>query len=288
MAALLAALKDGPHTLLHLAGRGFAVSRLEALVKAGAVEAIGLTPTDILCAEGQLDSGCYHTARLGTEALARCMGLPLAALFPRFHTEMTRRLAEACLQALASFETRDDRRLDHPAARYFLDKALGLATPSEDKLAVTLGLCRPIVAVGAPAAAWMAPVAATLHTSLATPPYAGVACAIGAAVGNVAETVRVLIRPDPATGDYILHGLAGRQRCQSLEAAKAAGLEQARHQAKEKALAAGCPNCGLAESCKDIITDTGRPTENYVETHIQVTAYGPAVLPQEEEPPRCP
>jgi N-methylhydantoinase A/oxoprolinase/acetone carboxylase beta subunit len=60
-------------------------------------------------------------------------------------------------------------------------------------LACALTLRRPIVAIGAPVAAYMPQVAERLHTELVIPPHAEVANAVGAVAGGVIQRVPVLI-----------------------------------------------------------------------------------------------
>ena len=78
-------------------------------------------------------------------------------------------------------------------ARIFLDRSLH-GNPS-DELKCELTLRHPLVAVGAPAGAYMPKVAEILHTRLTLTPYAEVANAIGAIVGCVIHRRKILITP---------------------------------------------------------------------------------------------
>ncbi len=85
----------------------------------------------------------------------------------------------------------------------------GLATgPQQDAasdLGCTLTLRRPIVAVGAPVAAYMPRVAAVLHTELIIPPHAEVANAVGAVSGSIVQRVAAFISPLDEEGRVRLH-----------------------------------------------------------------------------------
>lgn len=72
-------------------------------------------------------------------------------------------------------------------------------------LACTLTLRRPIVAVGAPVAAYLPRVAAALHTELVIPPHAEVANAVGAVSGSVVQRVSAFVTPLNEEGRARLH-----------------------------------------------------------------------------------
>jgi hypothetical protein len=86
-----------------------------------------------------------------------------------------------------------------PTAALLLERALSqggdpTGGPGRRReLACTLALRRPVVAIGAPVHAYMPRMAEMLHTRLVIPPHAGVANAVGAAVGGVVQRQRVLI-----------------------------------------------------------------------------------------------
>jgi N-methylhydantoinase A/oxoprolinase/acetone carboxylase beta subunit len=58
-----------------------------------------------------------------------------------------------------------------------------------------LGLNRPLVAIGAPVAAYMPRVAEHLNTELIIPDHADVANAVGAVAGSVVQRLQAIIRP---------------------------------------------------------------------------------------------
>ncbi len=80
-----------------------------------------------------------------------------------------------------------------PGTRAFLRLAMDGADGGE--LGCALTLKRPLVAIGAPVAAYMPEAARRLNTELVIPPHAEVANAVGAVSGSVVVRQRVLINP---------------------------------------------------------------------------------------------
>jgi len=80
--------------------------------------------------------------------------------------------------------------------------------PSSD-LGCTLTLRRPLVAIGAPVAAYLPQAAAILHTELVIPPHSDVANAVGAVSGSIIQRVQVILNPLDGDGVVRVHGLPG-------------------------------------------------------------------------------
>jgi len=80
-----------------------------------------------------------------------------------------------------------------PTAAALLARGLNGSTGSG--LDCRLTLKKPIVAIGAPVAAYLPRSAQQLHTDLVIPDHAGVANAVGAVAGGVVQQTRVVIHP---------------------------------------------------------------------------------------------
>ena len=133
----------------------------------------------------------------------------------------------------------------------------------------------PIVAIGAPAHAWMPKVAARYGLRVIVPEHAEVANAIGAAVGHIEEEVEALVRKDQNEGHYVVYLGVERLEFLNLEEAKAACLAKAREQAIRRVEASGVSDYSLVEDVQDICVDTYLGgTSQYVETRICIVAAG--------------
>lgn len=97
----------------------------------------------------------------------------------------------------------------------------------------TLGLARPLVAIGAPVGAYYPEVARRLGASLSIPEHAAVCNAVGAVAGVVSQAVEILVN-QPTFKVFRVHDPAGSRDYPDPEPA----LDHARRASRELALAA--------------------------------------------------
>ena len=193
-------LSDGPHTLFYLAERMQTDPEqlgLSALVRAGVLQRCGLTPTDLLHIRGGMARWDTAAARAGGQILADHLGLSLEDCTEQAIAAVHTRLRECCIQAAASFAGAPLDLAD-PAVQLFLGGDCGAVHTQ-------IGLNRPVVALGAPARAWLPAVCRKLGTQAIIPAHAEVASAVGAAVGQVMATAEALVRPDRYHTGYLVH-----------------------------------------------------------------------------------
>jgi N-methylhydantoinase A/oxoprolinase/acetone carboxylase beta subunit len=100
-------------------------------------------------------------------------------------------------------------------------------------LQARLELARPLVAIGAPAAAYYPEVARRLGARLFVPAHAAVCNAVGAVAGVVSQTVEILVN-QPTFNVFRVHDPAGSHDYSE----PAPALEHARRVSRELALAA--------------------------------------------------
>jgi N-methylhydantoinase A/oxoprolinase/acetone carboxylase beta subunit len=157
---------------------------------------------------------------------------------------------------------RYDFRLDSfPAVReLFVDRALeqgvdgcqaGAAAGARELLGVTLKLNQPLVAIGAPAHTYFPDVARSLQTRLVVPDHAEVANAVGAVVGSIMQTVRVLITPQENGEVFRVHCEDGVHDFGDLEEAADFALQAARQRAGQLAQKAGAVSVIASAERKD-------------------------------------
>jgi N-methylhydantoinase A/oxoprolinase/acetone carboxylase beta subunit len=204
---LLQALAAGPcalRTLVEQSRYGLlVVRRVEALEARWLAARAAFTPTDALHVLGRFTRWDAEAAQLGAELLAAPLGLSSTEFCEQVVAGVSQRVAaELVSKALA------DEGLPHGAtgeegAAALLARALGTAPDSA--LGVSLTLRHPLVAIGAPAEAYLPRTASMLHTQTAIPPFSEVANAVGAAVGSVIQQLRVELRPLDSSGLYRLH-----------------------------------------------------------------------------------
>ncbi len=239
------ALSEGPLDVSTLARRvGLADARLlnlRSLVARGLIRRIGLTPTDILHARGEFQGFDVETATRASRVAARESRVDLDTFLARTHELVVRQLGEGMLRrAVTEFDHRA-AEADDRLGRFLLNRSL---SPNHrcDPLDVRLQVTDPIVALGAPARAWLPKVARRLHAECEVPELAAVASAVGAAASQVSEQVEFLLRPLYArsgiTG-YVVHGPTERRRFAAIAAARSYIAQAGPDLARSRALAAG-------------------------------------------------
>ena len=239
------ALSDGPLDVSTLARRvGLPDARLlnlRSLIARGLIRRIGLTPSDILHARGEFQRFDVDTAMRACRVAARESRVGLDTFLARTHELVVRQLGEGVLRrAVAEFDHRS-AEADDRLGRFLLDRSLS-PNHRRDPLDVRLEITDPVVALGAPAQAWLPKVARRLHAECEVPELAAVASAVGAADSRVIEQVEFLLRPLYArsgiTG-YVVHGPTERRRFATISAARNYIAQAGPHLARRRALAAG-------------------------------------------------
>ena len=205
---------------------------LDRLVSRGLVLISGFTPSDAMHVLGRQDQWNRQAARLGAEIFARRKsgsGRALAEtpemLADLVSARLTRQSAEAVLTALMA----DQGIAGIDAAKSTLiDRALS-RTPGFVRFSV--GLDRPLVALGASAPVHYPAIAAMLDVDSFVPVHAGVANAVGAVVGQVRETAIVFVT-EPDEGRYAVNGCGQshmiKDRDEAFERARSICVTEAR------------------------------------------------------------
>ena len=181
-------LKQGPvrvRRLLKLVG---AVSPLQLsadqLIREDVIARAGLTPTDLLHVTGEYGPWDSTVARQAAAAAAAQWNISPDVFIQRIGDTITRRITAEIVQFLsgARLQEKDFGYSRKDLAHYLFDENL---TPEDPFLGVNFELKVPLVGIGAPAKAFLRPVARALHTKIQFPRHFEVANAVGTVVGNV-------------------------------------------------------------------------------------------------------
>ncbi|MGB6354093.1 MAG: hypothetical protein WBF21_08960, partial [Steroidobacteraceae bacterium] len=137
----------------------------------------------------------------------------------------------------------------------------------------TLGLSRPLVAIGAPVGAYYPEVARRLGAPLSIPEHAAVCNAVGAVAGVVSQTVEVLVN-QPTFKVFRVHDPAGSKDYPDPEPA----LEHAQRASRDLALAAarraGAADPHVVTSVTEKLALVGPGTDYLAEAVARSTATG--------------
>lgn len=216
---ILAFLKDGAHSVHYIAeqiGRKIKYLRLDKLMKESLIEKISLTPTDLLHASGEYDQWEKRASETAIAIAARQLGIEVDDFIHKAKEQFINQLTFAIAKSIVIFEGSNSEKgiIDYDILRKGVFHEFG------ENLEMNLVLKKPIIGLGAPAAAWLPEVSRRLNAELILPENGEVANAIGAAAGNIRESVEVLIKYDPSILKYVVHGPWGKDRFVTIEEAK--------------------------------------------------------------------
>lgn len=217
---VLEVLRHYPHTLhyliTHLKIRNIH-SIIEHLVQANVLGRISMTPTDILHVTREYTPWNCNIAELGAKILSEYSFQTLEQFLVSFKKVMLENINRALLQASIYFDRREVCFSPDSDADYFINQ-LYFRSQSPN-LKVSYRLDKPIVAIGAPAHAWVSDAGNCLHTNVIIPENAEIANALGTAVSSQLENIDILIRRDSVSENFIVYSPINRTSHPSLEAA---------------------------------------------------------------------
>lgn len=154
---------------------------LDKLVRKGAVKLISVTPTDVLHAEGKYGAWNAAGAKAAISHMAEQMGTTMDVCIAMIRESITETLVKACMQSIANFEKEQFDFDDSKGASFLLES---FYRSNGSMLEMKFEINKPIVALGAPAEAWLGPVAERLNTEVMIPEHCEVANAFGAAIAE--------------------------------------------------------------------------------------------------------
>jgi hypothetical protein len=154
------------------------------LINQEIIERSSLTPTDLLHITGEFTPWDTSIANLIIQSVARNWDETPEAFIYRVKNEITRRIASEIIEFLSG------REISEPAyqiSKNQLDRWLFEESfqPSHPYLGCQINLKIPLVGIGAPAQAFLSPVAQVLKTSIIFPEHYAVANAVGTVVGSI-------------------------------------------------------------------------------------------------------
>jgi N-methylhydantoinase A/oxoprolinase/acetone carboxylase beta subunit len=150
-------------------------------------------------------------------------------------------------------------------------------------LGVALRLNQPLVAIGAPVGTYFPGVARSLQTDLVIPEHAEVANAVGAVVGSIMQTVRILITPQENGELFRAHCEDGVHDFGDLEKAAEFALQSARERAEELARKAGAMTVTTSAEREDH-NALAAGEELFVQSVVTATATGRPHLAHDRVP----
>lgn len=266
--------KGKPHSLSYLAravGEDPETIDMTKFVESGILARISVTPTDILHFKGKYNVWNSEISRAGIEILARRKEMPVTKFVDMVERAINTKMAMTCVQSAADFEGETFDFESNPEAMYLIERAFG--NKKSDVVKPVINLQKPMVAIGAPARAWVTEAGKLLNAEVNVPEDADVANAYGAAVGMITHNVEILI--SLTDEGYQLNGLGGRDIYGSKEEAVFYAIHEGRKQIEHTLMDSGCTRWVIEEEQEDIMIEI-RENEGkqYMGTKIFITGTG--------------
>ncbi len=280
-AAIIAALAEGPRPVAAIAATGLQINAIERLRNRGLVRVATFTPTDALellrPADQARPKGEHQAALLGAQALARqtrSNGALIAANADAFAQMVLDQLVREASDVVLDVALGADGFAGSELSRSALATA-GIAG-HRGLVSVDVSLAAPIVAIGAPAHAYLPLVGEQVAgtngvNGVVVPEHADVANAIGSVVGQV-RMVREATVSQPSKGQFRVH-LDDQVAYGSVERAKEAALVRLIELATADALAAGAIDPTISENWTEVRA-TVEGKDVFVDGRMVVVATG--------------
>ncbi len=276
------ALGSQPRHVSTLVRSGAGLEALHRLTDAGLATLAAFTPSDAMHVLNRQDDWCREAAECGARILAieernarasraADSGLQICERIYEHVVRDTGRLVLAAALAHDPGIEAHGRGWGALGDRLIEEVVAGKRFSS--LLQATLALARPLVAIGAPAAAYYPEVARRLGAELFIPTHAAVCNAVGAVAGVVSQSVEILVN-QPTFKVFRVHDPAGSHDYQD----PAPAIEHARRVSRELALAAarraGAADPHVETSVSEKLAHSGPGADYLAEAIVRSIATG--------------
>lgn len=271
---IIEALEDGPHSIFTISRRAelkVNFLNMNRLVNVGVLGLISLTPTDLLHAKGDLGIWDNAAASLAVSKLAARFNMGADEFCEFALNAVVDELGYTCMQSLINHAGEDFDIKTSPAATFYFQKQIH--PQGSDLFTCILKPKIPIIGIGAPIRAWLPKATEAIDAKLIVPDDQEVANAIGAAVGRVIETVKILITPDTNGDGFNIYSAWEMKWSKTLEEAGRYGRVFAVKKAEEAARENGAVNIEITLNYEDYKAKTASGDRDiYIESRIEAIA----------------
>ena len=238
-------LRAGPRRLPVLLKQVNVVSQVQVdgdlLARQDIIARAGLTPTDLLHVTGEYTPWDAEAASGVVEAVARMWNMPVETFIQTVRQRMTRMISAEIIHFLSGHAVPESLpgARNGSLAHWLFEESL---SPADPFLGCRVQLKVPLVGIGAPARAFLAPVADALGTEMIFPAHYQVANAVGTVVGNVLVQregeVIPLLSGSMRIG-YLARAGSEQRQFEALNEALTFARDYLQQQVRDEALAAG-------------------------------------------------
>ena len=280
------ALAREPRQVSAIVRNGSGLEALRRLADAGLATIAGFTPSDAMHVLGRQEGWSREAAECGARILAieerngRAASAAVSAIemCERTHEHVVRETERVLLAAALA----NDPGLEASAAGFGLlgerlMEAVCAGRRFSNLLGASLGLARPLVAIGAPVGAYYPEVALRLSSPLSIPTHASVCNAVGAVAGVVSQTIEILVN-QPTFKVFRVHDPAGSRDYPEPEPALEHAHRISRLLALDAARRAGAQDPHVDTEVMEKRAQVGPGTDYLAEALVRSTAVGRPVV----------
>lgn len=248
----------------------FNVRRLEEI---GLILRIGLTPTDILHADGSYIEYDEEASKLAVQMQSSILEMEPAQFCKEVRKAVIYKISMELIKKLVYEET--GKMPTCEVCQDTFDKTITHKAGLD--YSVNLKLHKKIIGIGAPVGAYLPAVAEKFDTHLLLPEHSEVGNAVGAITGSIMETVEVLIRPKPGVSAMenppcTLHSSTEKKDFDTLGEAVIYAENWVKITAKQLAVQAGADEVELLVEKDDKIGHLGKNWGEGIRLETKVTA----------------
>jgi N-methylhydantoinase A/oxoprolinase/acetone carboxylase beta subunit len=268
-------LQAGPRTIgsiIKTFKRNFYKLHIDNLINNGLIVKASITPTDLMHASDQFAQWNVNGAKKALEILSFYKNMTCEEFLSKTLNVLTNKLAAAVLESLLYY----DNSIKSDNYKEMKDLINMIIKQNEDEILTCHPRIKyPIVAVGAPVAAYFPRVANKLNALLIIPEYAEVANAIGAATGKVIYKIEALVKTT-IDNDIILHAPWERKVFCEFEEAIKYSIDKITNYAIGAAADLGIADYNIHIDQKDAFIESNceRDHRVHLETSIRATVVG--------------
>jgi N-methylhydantoinase A/oxoprolinase/acetone carboxylase beta subunit len=280
------ALGAQPGQVSSIVRTGAGLESLRRLADAGIATIAAFTPTDAMHVLGRQEGWSREAAEYGARILAveernaraAAAAVSAAEMCKRTHEHVVRETVRVLLAAALA----NDPGIEASPAGWGvlgdrLSEAICAGRQLSKLLHAGIGLARPLIAIGAPVAAYYPEVARRLGAPLTIPEHASVCNAVGAVAGVVSQTVEILVN-QPTFKVFRVHDPAGSRDYSEPEPALEHAHRVSRVLALDAARRAGAADPHVDAEVIEKRAKVAPGTDYLAEALVRATAVGRPVV----------
>jgi N-methylhydantoinase A/oxoprolinase/acetone carboxylase beta subunit len=285
---VLEALAEVPSGVDAVARTTPGVEALRRLVDRGLATIAGFTPSDALHVLGRQQGWCVESARLGAVLLAleernvsaRRESDSAEGICARTYENVLRQAVQVVAETALARDPGLESARSGPFRQLMGEVAAG--RPFSRLLEINVRLTTPLIAIGAPAAAYYGEVARRLGAALCVPEHAQVCNAVGAAAGVVSEVCQLTVN-QPVLNVFRVHDPAGSRDFADADSAIEEAKRRARAHVLEAAVRSGASEPHIEVTLTERRARTNSGDEYLAEATVSARATGVPVIHRARE-----